>query len=89
MPVGRHIKTYTSVANVEDCKVLCEKDPACKSIEYHPISKYCKINDADTSSVKIITPCSGFQYFEHIIGMVLCFPFFWLKYYTIFSETID
>ena len=69
---GRHIKSYKDVAKVDDCKVLCEKDPACKSIDYHPTTKACNFNDADTSSVQILTPCSGYQFVEPIRGMVLC-----------------
>ena len=61
---GHHIKTFNNVANIGACGDLCDKEAPCKSVDYHPVTKACHFNNADTSTVKIHSPCQGYTFSE-------------------------
>ena len=58
--------TNRDVSNIGKCEDLCDNHDTCKSVDYHPYAKECILNNADSSTVLISSPCSGHEYSERV-----------------------
>lgn len=60
---GHDLQILTDVNNHHDCAFVCENNPDCKSIDYRPNDKECRLNDIEVTNVDDLEYQKFYKYY--------------------------
>ncbi|CAH1780378.1 unnamed protein product [Owenia fusiformis] len=63
---GQNMNILSPIPNVLVCKLICETEPSCRSIDYHSGNKVCHLSVKHSGNWQLSAPCylDGWQYAE-------------------------